>query len=104
MTERELRAQLGLLDHARVGDKLSYRSIEEYQACSITGKLRRVFIKEQPFCSCKSRIMKWLLAQLTAYRLQRFFHVASFLTHDGGGKPLLLHMPLHGRSDSKRLH
>lgn len=48
--------------------------------------------------------MKWLLAQLTAYRLQRFLHVASFLTHDGGGKPLLLPMPLHGRSDSKMLH
>lgn len=43
MTERELRAQLGLLDHARVGDKLSCRSIEEYQAGSITGKLCRVF-------------------------------------------------------------
>lgn len=51
MTERELRAQLGLLDHARVGDKLSCRSIEEYQAGSITGKLCRVFIKEQPFRS-----------------------------------------------------
>lgn len=51
MTESELRAQLGLLDHARVGDKLSCRSIEEYQAGSITGKLCRVFIKEHSFRS-----------------------------------------------------
>lgn len=48
--------------------------------------------------------MKWLLAQLTAYRLQRFLHVVSFLTHDGGGKPLLLPIPLQGWSDSKRFH